>query len=103
MDLYCKKCGEPWDVYGVNNGDMTSEEAALFKRGVECPCCKGKGVCSSTIPCEECKDSAIGESGYTHCTVNKVKRPLRAEYAQVLADVMPDDLDGQASMLDEIF
>ena len=23
MDVYCKRCGEPWDLYGVNNGDMT--------------------------------------------------------------------------------
>ena len=45
MDVYCKKCGEPWDYYGVLHGDMTPEEARRFLRGEGCPCCDfGKKV-----------------------------------------------------------
>ena len=42
MDVYCKRCGEPWDLYGVNNGDMTDEEKKRFWAGQGCPCCVGK-------------------------------------------------------------
>jgi len=39
-DIHCSKCGEPWDAWGVYNGDMTSEEKDRFLRGEGCPCCK---------------------------------------------------------------
>jgi len=39
-DIHCKICGEPWDAWGVYNGDMTSEEKERFLRGEGCPCCK---------------------------------------------------------------
>ena len=39
-DIHCKKCGEPWDAWGVYNGDMTPEEKDRFLRGEGCPCCK---------------------------------------------------------------
>jgi len=61
MDVYCKRCGEPWDLAGVLdalNGndvaDMTREEAERLLRGEGCPCCGfgrycpaccGKGSC----------------------------------------------------------
>jgi len=41
MDIYCVVCGEPWDAYGVNNGDMLHWEVKLFKLGAGCPCCEG--------------------------------------------------------------
>jgi len=41
MDIKCVVCGEPWDAYGVNNGDMLDWEADLFKKGAGCPCCEG--------------------------------------------------------------
>lgn len=39
-DLHCRVCGEPWDAYGVFNGDMTPEEKDRFLRGEGCPSCK---------------------------------------------------------------
>lgn len=39
MDVYCRKCGEPWDSYGVRHGDMTPEEAIRLLRGEGCPAC----------------------------------------------------------------
>ena len=38
-DINCAKCGEPWDAYGVRNGDMTEEEAKKFLAGEGCPGC----------------------------------------------------------------
>ncbi len=42
MDLYCKRCGEPWDFYGVMHGDLTDEERERFSKGEGCPACFGK-------------------------------------------------------------
>lgn len=41
-DIYCAVCGEPWESYGVNHGDMTPEERIIFLDGKGCPCCKGE-------------------------------------------------------------
>lgn len=42
-DIYCRKCGEPWDSYGITldigQGDMTPEEVKKFRRGEGCPSC----------------------------------------------------------------
>jgi hypothetical protein len=51
MDIKCVVCGEPWDSYGVNHGDMLSWEAKLFKSGAGCPSCEGEsnGFVPSTL------------------------------------------------------
>lgn len=41
-DINCVVCGEPWNAWGVNHGDMEKWEAALFKKGAGCPCCQGE-------------------------------------------------------------
>ena len=40
-DRYCKVCAEPYDAYGIANGDMHRWEAKLFNEGAGCPCCEG--------------------------------------------------------------
>lgn len=74
MDLYCKRCGEPWEMDYVNF-EMTSQERNHFKAGEGCPCCYGKPA--------------------------PAKRPLRAELQQVLEDVLGDDVDGIAAELED--
>lgn len=75
MDVYCPRCGEPWDAYGIQGGgEFTKEEQQQFWRGEGCPCCIGNEVDS---------------------------RPFRAEATKVLAEVLGNDIDGIASMLDD--
>ncbi len=74
MDVYCKRCGEPWDLLGVNDGDMTATERDRFWRGEDCPSCHGKAV---------------------------EKRPFRAELTTVLHDLLGDDVDGLAAELED--
>ena len=39
-DIYCAKCGEPWDAYGVYHcDDMDASEKKQFLRGEGCPAC----------------------------------------------------------------
>ena len=75
MDLYCKRCGEPWDSFGVRHGDMTNIERVQFFRGEGCPSCYGKVV-------EE--------------------QPFRALAMAALHDVLGDDIDGLTSMLEDV-
>ena len=58
MDLYCPRCGEPWELYYVQQ-EMTPEERSRFRSGEGCPSCYGKTI---------------------------EKRPLRAEIAATLGD-----------------
>ncbi len=73
MDLYCKRCGEPWDFDYVQH-EMESNERQRFHAGKGCPSCYGK---------------AVG------------KRPFRAMIAEALGDVLGDDLDGLAAEMED--
>ena len=70
-DIYCAKCEEPWDSYGVRHGDMTAGESKRFLLGEGCPCChfgsqrtscNGTGIAEAgnyraKPDCPECRDS----------------------------------------------
>lgn len=73
MDLYCSRCGEPYDMDYVNF-EMTPEERHRFKRGKGCPACYDKPV---------------------------EKRPFRAQIAGALRDVLGDDEDGIAAEMED--
>ena len=73
MYIFCPRCGEPWDIASLN-GDMSEEEAKDLGRGKGCPCCFGRDV---------------------------TDRPIRAEASEVLLDILGNDLDGAAAMLED--
>lgn len=73
MDVYCQHCGEPCDVYHLMH-DMEPEFREMFKAGTGCDCCEGKGE----------KDNS-----------------LRSEAMGMMMDLMGDDIDGVASMMDD--
>ena len=43
MDLFCQRCGEPYETDYVNFEMLYSEKVA-FLAGTNCPSCKGKEV-----------------------------------------------------------
>ena len=49
MDIYCRNCGEPWDILSVKE-DFSEDERKKFFEGKGCPACKGK----PTYYCESC-------------------------------------------------
>lgn len=73
MDLYCQRCGEPWDMDHVNF-EMDPQEKVAFKTGEFCPACRGRVI---------------------------KKRPLRAELAGVLSSMLGDDEDGIAVEMED--
>lgn len=41
-DIKCVVCGEEWEAYGIDHGDLLPWEAKLFKQGAGCPECEGE-------------------------------------------------------------
>jgi len=74
MDVYCTRCGEPFELLGITD-DFTDEEKKRFWAGQSCPCCFGK-------PAPE-------------------KRPFRAEVQKALQDILGDDHDGLAAEMED--
>ena len=101
MDIYCSRCGEPWDMWGARHGDMDSEEYYRMMAGRGCPCCFGKTACDKTMDCHDCSEYVRYE-----CQVNKsqalANRPLRAIAMAVAHEVLGDDIDGVAATLDDL-
>lgn len=104
MDLYCERCGEPWDAYGVRHGDLDDEERCRFLAGQGCPACFGKEPCDRSEDCEDCPEAGLTEHGFLlRCRVDKTKkltrRPFRAQLASALHEVLGGDIDGIAAEL----
>jgi hypothetical protein len=75
MDLYCQRCGEPYDFFHVQD-EMDPVTQGRFRRGEGCP------------SCESTPDSEI-------------KPPVRAEAMSVVRDLLGDDEDGMAAMMED--
>ena len=73
MDLYCKRCGEPYDMDHVSF-EMEPLERIRFYDGDGCPSCYVKEV---------------------------VDRPGRAEAMEVAHDLLGDDIDGLAALMED--
>lgn len=85
MDLYCQRCDEPWDVcYVGSDMDVEYPEVAeegrtasdLFKAGKGCPDC----------------DWGAKRVG---------KQSLRGEAMAMMMDLLGDDIDGAAAMMED--
>jgi hypothetical protein len=62
-DICCRKCGEPYDSYGITysigDGDMTTEEARKFRAGQGCPSCEFGAICTECRGTGKARSSAI--------------------------------------------
>jgi hypothetical protein len=74
MDLYCQMCAEPYEDYHVRH-DMPEDERKDFLDGKGCHVCRGQEP----------------EGG----------RPELAIASSVLMDILGDDLDGVAAMMED--
>ena len=74
MDVYCKRCGEPYELLGITD-DFTDEEKRRFWASEGCPCCVGK-------PAPE-------------------KKPFRCELQEALEGILGDDHDGLAAEMED--
>lgn len=87
-DIYCAKCGEPWDAYGVRHGgDMTTSEAHRFLRGEGCP------SCHFGTKCPACKGT-----GKERCTCLDGKVIVKHGYYERYEDVYDYELGRYVSV-----
>lgn len=60
-DVKCVVCGEPWDFYGAQHGDMEKWEWRLFRAGAGCPSCEGHPPESGHFEFETVEDTEFGD------------------------------------------
>lgn len=78
MDLYCQVCAEPWEHYYIHH-EMDHEgpgDSKRFLSGVGCPSCRW----GANRPAET---------------------PIRAMAAGALSELLGDDTDGIAAMMED--
>ena len=95
MDLYCSRCGEPYEVDYVMH-DMKILERVDFNTGKGCPSCKERKICDRKNKCSDCE-----QNGSDGCHSKMFKRPFRAEAAAMLHDLLGDDVDGIAAEMED--
>jgi hypothetical protein len=94
MDIYCVRCGEPWDIDSlheeVDERNETGETASFdtvrgdfYSRG-----CAALSNAFGTVKCERSEPVSNGKLS-----------PAMA--MSVLVDIMGDDIDGVAAMMED--
>lgn len=73
MDVYCPRCGEPYELDYVQH-EISPEERRDFWAGKGCQSCKGKEI---------------------------TKKPVRAEISGVFREILGDDVDGIAAEMED--
>lgn len=81
MDVYCKHCGEPWDVAELHDihGQNFNQKRKLFY---------ALGCGAWDLPPTKCSHPVCDEE--------------MAYKASVLQDLLDDDIDGLASMMEDL-
>ena len=79
MDIYCTNCGEPWELWNDDVPEFTCLGEPAYKKAKRgaCPACNGA-------------PAKAGRSG-----------SMQAMATAALADILGDDDDGIASMLED--
>ena len=88
MDIYCPKCGEPWDIDSIH--EEAQERGTTFEkvlRQFQVVGCSALGE-----PCSEPDTETDDSFGLT-----------KAQASSALYEMLGDDIDGAASMLDDMF
>jgi len=78
MDIYCQRCGEPWDMDSIREFTMQDDNgtAKQFYNGNGCPSCHwGKDA--------------------------PEKQPVQSMFTETLSDVLGDDIDAIACELED--
>jgi hypothetical protein len=65
-DVICRKCGEPWDSYGLQNGDVERTARRRILAGEGCPACGFGARCPSCAGSGKQK-ARFGTADCDHC------------------------------------
>jgi hypothetical protein len=99
-DIHCAICNEPWDSYGLINGDVKAWEADNIKNGYGCPCCKTKGF----EPAELYGITSPELIGHCHiCLVGLEIDKNRYEYRKGIKTLIDPDTSDLYALVDDKF
>lgn len=96
MDLYCPKCGEPWE-----NDSLHDEVAARQEEDIDATY-KEVAADFRSRGCEVMKFGFDGRCSAPSEGTDRTFGLTRQAAASALYDVLGDDMDGAAAMLDDM-
>ena len=90
MDIYCPRCGEPWDIDSIH-------EEVTYRQEV------GEEVSFNGVRREFSRRGCLALTGYGVSEADCVSDPgnLRAHASGVLMGILGDDIDGVAALMDD--
>lgn len=95
MDIYCKRCGEPWD-----NDELHDRVEELRYDGRTTTPIDGTSPLNYDTLAAEFRRHGCEVFGSGPCTKVESDRTLAA---QAMYEVCGDDMDGASAMLDDLF
>ena len=120
MDIYCSTCGEPFELYIETDEDeqeiqRVREGRCSLCKGVKPPTCHDCNAptlygnkeirgCGSNDACDDkliCMNCWHYHEEGNHTRKYESDKLSKAEASSVLYDILGDDLDGVASMMDD--
>jgi hypothetical protein len=109
MDINCASCGEPWDTYHIRHDAIWDTSIGDNEAEVK----KWKALPGNSDRLAPRYRQAFKEAGYEFgsslftirkcpsCPKDAKPNPSTVAVQNALAEMMPDDLDGQAAMMDD--
>ena len=110
-DIHCSICNEPWDIYGLSNGDVKAWEADMIRAGKGCPCCVANGktpkesyvkpepeIIFHCACCDE--DMVIDQDKYTYDGDDKVTEFVQESFTSEDGLICQDCLDNHYTECD---
>lgn len=97
MDLYCPKCGEPWEFDSLHDEAQARKEAGNYEASYD--------TVSADFRSRGCEAMHAGFDGRCSTPSTQTDRAFgltRQDAASALYDVLGDDMDGAAAMLDDM-
>ena len=98
MDIYCPKCGEPWDF------DSLHEQVAIMIDDRDGrPYDQLFDAVREDFYRDGCKAFGSPCTGISDTSVDSTFGLTKAEAASAMYDLLGDDIDGAVAMLDDMF
>lgn len=97
MDLYCPKCGEPWEFDSLHEEAAARKEAGNYEASYD--------TVFADFRSRGCK--ALHAAFGAACSTPSTKRDstfglTRQEASAAMYEILGDDMDGAAAMLDDM-
>ncbi|TNF82084.1 MAG: hypothetical protein EP299_01810 [Acidobacteria bacterium] len=88
MDVYCRICGEPWDLYTFH--DIAAEQGISYNEA------------TANFRKRGCRSTGWGHSHCVPMPKEDDGELTQAQKAGILYELLGDDMDGAAAMMEDL-